>query len=58
MGIKCLETVFKIRDPILNATQIPGNSDTLSLLKMGKLTDIPLSAYVAGHLTPLLFYLS
>ena len=41
MGIKCLETVFKIRDPILNATQIPGNSDTLSLLKMGKLTDIP-----------------
>ena len=38
MGIKCLQTVFKIRDPVLSDTLIPGKSDTLSLLEMGKLT--------------------
>ena len=37
MGIKCLQTVFKIRDPVLSDTLIPGKSDTLSLLEMGKL---------------------
>ena len=40
MGIKCLQSIFKIRDPVLNATQVPGSSDTLSLLKMGKLTSL------------------
>ena len=37
MGIKCLQTIFEIRGPELNNTEVLGNSDTLSLLKMGKL---------------------
>ena len=37
MGIKCLQTIFEIRGPELNQTEVLGNSDTLSLLKMGKL---------------------
>ena len=37
MGIKCLQTIFEIRGPERNETEVLGNSDTLSLLKMGKL---------------------
>ena len=53
MGIKCLQTIFEIRGPELSKTEVLGNSDTLSLLKMGKFL-ILISFNDCAELCPLL----